>query len=458
MRVLVLVDGEHLPSVTLWGIDMVHASGNEICGALWLGGTEKIGHGGVPDLGVPTITAGSSLHDSLSRAIEQTGPEAVLDLSDDPALGYGERMEIAAATIACGLCYLGSDFRLEPPIRGLPLKAPTLAIIGTGKRTGKTAIAGQVARLADEAGLDPVIVAMGRGGPRVPQIAERGSVTLESLLEMSRAGLHAASDYLEDALTAGVPTVGARRVGGGLAGAPFASNVREAAELADRLDPGLVILEGSGSAIPPVPWDACMLVVPVTTPVEYLGGYMGPYRLLISDLVVFTMGGRLEDARDNILALVSCVRRFGGDARHVVTDFDPLPLGDVRDKVVFFATTAPADIGSRQVIRLESEFGCRVAGWSHRLADRVGLEEDIESVPHFDVLLTEIKASAVDVACDLAMQRGAEVVFRRVVRQVTDVDIHSTLQTCLPLHEFFLRNFVTADKRTLRTIAPSSPD
>ncbi len=51
-----------------------------------------------------------------------------------------------------------------------------------------------------------------------------------------RDGQHAASDYLEDALTTGVTTIGARRAGGGLAGAPYATNVREAAELAAALD------------------------------------------------------------------------------------------------------------------------------------------------------------------------------------------------------------------------------
>ena len=40
--------------------------------------------------------------------------------------------------------------------------------------------------------------------------------------------------------------------------------------------PGLVILEGSGSAIPPVPWDAGILVVPATAPPEYLARLPGP--------------------------------------------------------------------------------------------------------------------------------------------------------------------------------------
>ena len=50
-------------------------------------------------------------------------------------------------------------------------------------------------------------------------------------------------------------------------------------------------------------------------------------------------------------------------------------------------------------------------GWSARLADRAGLAEDMDGAQDYQVLLTELKAAAVDVACDRAMGRGAEVVF-----------------------------------------------
>ncbi|MGZ8570803.1 MAG: 2,3-diphosphoglycerate synthetase, partial [Actinomycetota bacterium] len=70
-------------------------------------------------------------------------------------------------------------------------------------------------------------------------------------------------------------------------------------------------------------------------------------------------------------------------------------------------------------------FGCRVVGWSARLADRVGLAEDLDSAHGFDVLLTELKAAAVDVACERAMARGADIVFvdnrARVVDGETDL-------------------------------------
>lgn len=411
MRVLVLVDGEHYPPVTRWGIEAARSRGHEVVAALFLGGAEKVDPGRLPDLGLPTLPAGSDITKALADAIDQVRPEAVLDLSDEPVVGYRERMELAAVSLVRGIPYLGPDFRLDPPISGPPLAVPTVAMIGTGKRTGKTAIGGEVARVAAGMGLNPILVAMGRGGPPEPQVARAGTVTLDGLLDLVRKGAHAASDYLEDAVTSGVTTIGARRAGGGLAGAPFASNVREAAGLAVDLGAGLVVLEGSGSAVPPIPWDAGILAVPVSAPPEYLGGYLGPYRLLLTDLVVFTMWGSPKAGPENLLALTSHVQRIRGDARLVVTDFQPVPLGDVRGKEAFFTTTASQAVAAKQVASLEAGFGCKVVGWSARLADRSGLMEDLEKAEAYEVLLTELKAAAVDVACERAMARGAEVVF-----------------------------------------------
>ncbi len=281
MRTLVLVDGEHYPPVTRWGIQTARERGHDVVAALFVGGVEKIDPRAVPDLGVATRVAGADRMAALGEAIDVFEPDAVLDLSDEPVLGYRERMELVAVALARGVPYVGADFRLDPPVSGPALEVPTVAVIGTGKRTGKTAIGGAVARLAARRGLDPVLIAMGRGGPAEPQVAEAGSVDVEGLVGLVRAGEHAASDYLEDALTTGVTTIGARRAGGGLAGAPYASNVRAACRLAVERGAGLVIVEGSGSAVPVVPWDAGVLVVPASLPPEYLSGYLGPVSALV---------------------------------------------------------------------------------------------------------------------------------------------------------------------------------
>jgi cyclic 2,3-diphosphoglycerate synthetase len=178
--------------------------------------------------------------------------------------------------------------------------------------------------------------------------------------------------------------------------------------------------------MPTVPWDAGVLVVPASAPAEYLGGYLGPLRLLLSDLVVVTMTTGPLTGSENLSALRSHVRRFLDEARILVTDFVPEPLRDVRGEKVFFATTAPEPVAARQVEHLEQAHGCHVVGWSARLADRAGLAEDLDAAHGYDVLLTELKAAAVDTGAARAARRGAEVVFvdnrAVVVEGSTDLD------------------------------------
>ncbi len=437
MKVVALVDGEHYPPVTRWGIEVARSRGLHVVAALFLGGAEKLGPGETPELGVPLRIAGADAGASLAATIEELRPDGVLDLSDEPVLDSPARLYLASIALARGASYLGAGFRLDPPVTAPPLPVPSLAVIGTGKRTGKTAIAGEVARVAAERGERPVVVAMGRGGPAEPQVALAGRTDIAALLELVERGEHAASDYLEDALTTGVTTVGARRVGGGLAGAAFASNAAEAAGIAVELGAGLVVLEGSGSAVPPVPWDAGVLVVASSTPPEQLGGYLGPYRLLLTDLVVLTMAAGPQAGLEKLSALRSHVQRIRGDARLIVTDFEPVPLADVQGRDAFFATTAPPAVAERQASSLAARFGCRVVGWSARLADRAGLAEDMDEAEGFDVLLTELKAAAVDVAARRARAAGAEVVFvdNRAVVLEGDADLRSALGETIDLAE-----------------------
>ena len=96
MRALALVDGEHYPPVTRWAIRTATERGHEVVGALLVGGTEKLAPGAPPDLGVPTLVGRPDRMASLREAIDAFDPQVVLDLSDEPVLGYRERMELAA--------------------------------------------------------------------------------------------------------------------------------------------------------------------------------------------------------------------------------------------------------------------------------------------------------------------------------------------------------------------------
>ncbi|MDQ4142140.1 MAG: 2,3-diphosphoglycerate synthetase [Actinomycetota bacterium] len=320
--------------------------------------------------------------------------------------------------------YDGADFGFRPPPRPKVATMPSLAIIGTGKRTGKTAVAGFAARTLKEAGYRPGVVAMGRGGPPEPEIlhGENVDLTPADLLELADSGKHAASDYIEDALLGRVPTVGCRRCGGGLAGGVEVSNVAQGVEMINDLDCDVMLLEGSGSAIPPVHADATGLVIPSNVPLEYLAGYLGPYRLLLADFVVVTMCENPFGSSSQISAIVSHVRdawRPTGEHREpadeiqvVCTVFRPNPVRPVVGANVFVATTAPEAAADGIKRHLEEEHRCRVTGITHSLSDRARLKAELAAAKGgADVLLCEIKAAGVDVATRQALEEGMEVVY-----------------------------------------------
>ena len=143
-------------------------------------------------------------------AIARHAPDVVVDLSDEPVLGPPARLALVSRVLACGVPYVGADFRFDPPERA-PFDVPSIAVVGTGKRVGKTAVTGHLARLLS-AEHEIVVVAMGRGGPPDPEVIVVPP-TVEALVDLSRSGRHAASDHLETAAIVGVATVGCRRCG-----------------------------------------------------------------------------------------------------------------------------------------------------------------------------------------------------------------------------------------------------
>jgi cyclic 2,3-diphosphoglycerate synthetase len=368
-RAVVVVDGEHYAPVVR---DAIAGLPYEIVGAWLAGGTEKLR--GAPDYGVPLL---AELEDGFAAA------EVVVDLSDEPVLGPRERFLLASRALAAGLRYEGADFSFEAPqYAAFPL--PSLAVIGTGKRVGKTAVTGRVARLFAR-DRDVVVVAMGRGGPAAPVLAEVRP-TLDSLLELSRTGEHAASDYLETAALTGVVTVGCRRAGGGLAGAVTTSNVLEGAALAAERQPDLVVFDGSGAAIPPIDVDARILV---SGRGHDPTAYLNAYRVLVSDLVVLVGGG--DDPAVRALKDIPVLQ----------ADLRLRPVEPLAGRRVAVFTTGPAPIE-----HLDAE----VVSVSRNLADRAKLRQDLARTDA-DVYLVEIKAAAIDVVAEAAAERGVEVVF-----------------------------------------------
>jgi cyclic 2,3-diphosphoglycerate synthase len=340
--------------------DALEALPYEFVGALLVGGTEKLRAGG--DYGV-----------ALVDALDAVEVDLVYDLSDEPVLSPAERFRLASRALLLGLPYVGADFRFDPPVLE-PFELLSISVIGTGKRVGKTAVTGHVAQLLARE-REVVVVAMGRGGPREPEVVATPP-TVEDLLALSRAGRHAASDHLETAALAGVPTIGCRRAGGGLSGAVARSNVSAGARLALSLDPDVVVFDGSGAAIPPVATSARILV---TNPAHDLAAYLNPFRVGISDLVVG-------------------VGDVPGAAVCVTLRLRPMEPLHGRRTAVF--TTGPAPV---------EQLDADVVHVSRNLARRDLLHDELARVDA-EVFLVELKAAAIDVVAEAAAERGAEVV------------------------------------------------
>lgn len=351
-KAVALVDGEHYPPVVREALAELPY---EFVGAILVGGTEKL-RDAVPDFGVPLV-------DGFE------GAEVVVDLSDEPVLGPARRLAWVSRVLAAGLPYVGADFRFDPPVLA-PFALPSVAVYGTGKRVGKTAVTGQLARLLAR-DQRVVVVAMGRGGPPEPELVETPP-GIDELLARSRAGRHAASDHLETAALCGVPTIGCRRAGGGLAGAVFSSNVAAGAELASRLEPDVVVFDGSGASLPPVATDRRVFVVGRDD--DELA-YLNPYRLALADVVV----------------------RIGVDATLELRPVEPL-----EGKVAVFTA------GATDMAHLEAE----VVHVSASLADRAALERELAELDA-DTYLVELKAAAIDVVAEHASAHGRRVVLGR---------------------------------------------
>lgn len=420
--ILCLVDGEHYPPVTTATLVELESNGATVSGLVFLGGTEKIEN--PAEALAAAGTAGAEIYmqnapdesvlDAIERAIVEQNPAYVVDLSDEPVVTYEDRFEIASTILTHGVGYLGADFAFDSPEANDVLEQPSLSIIGTGKRIGKTAVSVSIARTMDEEGYDPTIVCMGRGGPPDPVVVDTSERTIDAdaLIELAERGEHAASDYLEDALLADVPTVGCRRCGGGMAGNPVASNVVAGAEQTADLADGFVIMEGSGATMPPVETDARIVLIGAAQPIEHILQYFGQYRVQTSDMAVVTMCEEPLASEEKVRRIEEGITSIAPDIEYLLTTFRPVPGEDIAGRSVFAATTAPESIAPTIETALEEEHGCDVVGLSTNLSNRPKLRADLdEGMGDAEVLLTEIKAASIDVAGRYANEHGLEIVF-----------------------------------------------
>lgn len=420
-KMLCLVDGEHYLPVTKEAIDTLNKLEHiDISAAVFIGGTEKLRDDSEESysekLGVPVQFAKDKdiPYDIIVDMIRKYDIDTVMDLSDEPILDYPKRFKIACKVLNEGITYEGPDFKFEPTSQYEIMEKPSITILGTGKRIGKTAVSGFVSRLIDKNGYEPCVIAMGRGGPEEPEIVhgEELEINAEFLLEQSEKGVHAASDHWEDALMSRILTIGCRRCGGGMAGEVFLTNMKQGAKLANKVDSKFAIFEGSGAAIPPIKTDKKIALIGANQPIENLTTYFGPYRVGLGDLVILTMCEEPMADADKIKKIEEFVAEVNPDATVISTVFRPKPLGNLAGKKVLFATTAPESVKDKLVDYLEENYDCEVIGTTAHLSNRPLLRQDMKKyIDKADVMLTELKAAAVDVASKDAISHGLEVVY-----------------------------------------------
>lgn len=421
-KMICLVDGEHYLPVTKSALDLLDSlEHNEIVAVIFIGGTEKLREAseeGISEKLERPVHFGEDHHKIPYKLIEQMIDEydadVVMDLSDEPIVDYSKRFKIATTVLEKSIPYEGPDFKFDPLIEYDVLKKPSLKILGTGKRIGKTAVSAYAARLIHNKKYNPCIVAMGRGGPEKPEIV-RGDlikITPEYLMEQSDKGVHAASDHWEDALMSRILTIGCRRCGGGMVGDVLITNMKRGAELANGVDADFVIMEGSGAAIPPVKTSRHVVLVGANQPIYNLEGFFGPFRIKMADLVIITMCEEPMASPDKVKRIEKFIRDINPEAEVISTVFRPKPLEDIKNKNILFATTAPDSIKDVLVNYLEENYGCKVVGTTSHLSNRPLLQKDIEKhINEADIMLTELKAAAVDVATKDALKAGLGVVY-----------------------------------------------
>jgi cyclic 2,3-diphosphoglycerate synthetase len=197
-----------------------------------------------------------------------------------------------------------------------------------------------------------------------------------------------------------------------MAGSSFDDTVAEALPLVERLPAALVLLEGSGSVIPPVAAQATICVVSAAQPQEYITGFLGSYRLLLADLLVMTMCEAPLASEEQVARLIGGVRSINPKLTIMPVVLRPRPTASLKGRRVAVFTTAGRGGLTMISAHLEREYGAEVVVASADLADRGALTGAVQrAVLEAEVFVSEIKAAAIDVVAEAAAASGRELVF-----------------------------------------------
>ena len=328
-------------------------------------GAVFVGEGRPPSLDVPVV-------DTLEEALDAFAPDQVVELADEPPLDAESRFAMAALALSRDVGWRGGGWSLEPPLRPRLTERPAIAVIGTGRGAGKTALARQLARRALERGRRPVVVAMSGGRAVVPEV-----------------------------WPGDIPRVMARCCGTGLTGTPTSSTyvaaVLEAVRHGD-----VLILQGMGSAVPTCAAGATVLAVPAFDQGSHP---LFPLRVLIAHAVVITMSvdsGAASGEDGRAQRLETRITRIEPSVSILRTVFRPYPLEPISGQGVHLVTSAPPERREGLVHDLQARWGARVVGASHLL--------DEARAAGAEVVMAEPETASADEVARFVAETGKKVV------------------------------------------------
>jgi cyclic 2,3-diphosphoglycerate synthase len=178
--------------------------------------------------------------------------------------------------------------------------------------------------------------------------------------------------------------------------------------------------------VPPVAVDARVLVAGAAQDPELVAGFLGAYRILISDLVLVTGCEEPLADTEQVESLRTAIHDVDPELDVVETVLRPRPVEPVAGRRVAFFSTAPAGIHDRLRSHLENEEGAEVVMVSGNLSSRDALRTELasEEARAAEVFLVELKAAAIDVVAEAAAERGIQVVLadNEVVPLAGDLD------------------------------------
>ena len=129
------------------------------------------------------------------------------------------------------------------------------------------------------------------------------------------------------------------------------------------------------------------------------------------------------------------IKNINPGVRQAHCIFRPRPLKDIKGRRIALTTTAPPLILQETIVPyIEDTFDCTVVGASPYLSNRPRVREDLEEMlPQADTLLTELKASAIDVVTREAVKRGLDVVYMDNIPQVVGGNVENLEDTIVKM-------------------------